>query len=230
MLLSANGVRDPEFPEKYAIMGERNEEEYEESLREDSKTLSYLREDSITPVEVGPNIEVRGRRDFVTERQGIDYKIIHECKSTDSKSAFNARKQKPKTSHMAQLVHYMVVEGTSYGKLQTGLYKWEDVEALSGLQRVDEFIWKVRILESGSITVNGSRYAYNVHDLLHHRALAAKCIEKNLVWDRPENWDSQWGSPCNFCFAKEVCKRYDAGEIKSGEEFIQEASKLIGEE
>ena len=80
--------------------------------------------------------------------------------------------------------------------------------------------FKVEFGKSGEILVDGVAYPLTVRDQLTHQLNSAEVLRDEVIWDRPDNADSAWKSPCKFCTYKEVCNKYDQGKIKSKEEVI----------
>lgn len=219
ILLAANGARTT-IPEIYERVGAAHEVWYEENvLKKDPRILNYATEVPIKqPIDGVEGVTYSGRMDVLAAHDKVGV-VIHETKGTISKNTRLSviRKGKVKLNQLAQLVSYMIAKECPRGKLIAGYYE-EDGDGTLVHQEGREF--KVEIDDEGAIIVDGVPSGYSVLDQIRHRQAAAKVIASPHVAARPDKWDQKWGGPCTNCTFREVCDKFDNGEIGGLNEFI----------
>jgi hypothetical protein len=217
ILLAANGART-EIPEIYMKVGAAHEDWYEETvLKKDPRIITYATEVPIKlPIPGVEGVLYSGRMDVLAAHEKVGT-VIHETKGTISKNTRLAviRKGKVKLNQLAQLVSYMIAKECTRGKLVVGYYEDED----GSLVHQEGRDFKVEIDEDGSILIDGERYEYTVAHQMAHRQAAARTLVSGEIAERPANWDQKWGGPCGNCTFREVCNKFDRGEL-DGSEFI----------
>ncbi len=151
----------------------------------------------------GNNVEYSGRMDFVT----VDGEI-HETKASMSKNMLYKviRKQQVKLNHLAQLLSYMLHTEIHKGRIIVGFYKKDEVNNTFLLKEYAEFA--VKILESGSITVNDVTQKYTVQDAVNFLVQQIDTLSTGEIKHRPIRF-SAWQDPCRFCKLKDLCDKYD---------------------
>jgi hypothetical protein len=176
--------------------------------------------------EVG-NIQYSGRKDFVIPSKTKGNIIVETKASVMEKTIKNvAHYGKLKLNQLAQLIFYMIREKQTFGKLVFGGYK----ELEGGLfEQVAFREFKVEFGKSGEILVDGKAYKFTVQDQLQHQLNSAKALDEEIVWDRPADANAKFGSPCHFCMYKEVCNKYDLGEITTKKEISKFITKEVKE-
>jgi len=213
LVISANGIRGDIAPE-YKLVGAFHEDNYATELGD--KILH--RERSIQR-QLSDTVVQSGRMDFeLTNGE------IHETKATYSESIRRSaiKNGDPKLNHVAQLVSYLINEKKSCGRLVYGYYE-ENPQGV--LYCADRREIVVEINDSGDILIDGAIYEWSVLDQVTHTTLAAKALEDiTQIPERPINAGDGFASPCRFCDYREVCDRYDAGEV---ENFLGDAQAAI---
>jgi len=203
-----SGVQN-DIDESHQIRGHHNEDMYEKHLQEQG--LSYQREVEVI------NGDFSGHIDFLVEGDVV------ELKSSQSKSRKAAiKKGEYSVENLAQAVSYMMATKTVNGKL---IYSfWEPLDD-GTLEYKFNYVHKVSIDSFGRLGNNGEVTKWTVYDLLAHQHYAIKVQAENIVWERPHNWDLNWGSPCKFCPFQRACDSYDSGEITTADELIDLATR-----
>lgn len=213
ILISAHGIRNPDIPEAYKIVGELNEVRWQEELTGDTSVTEVLREEPVKGDVYGSEeIKYSGRADFiVTYEDG--HEEVHECKATVSKTSRREvlRKGNVKLNHLAQLLSYMIQLELQDGKLVYGYYQypWSENHDSTELVCTEDRVFKVRIEDDGRVTVDGLPTAYTVLDQLHHMQRVVKILTDKEIADRPA-LVSTWSSPCRWCPFNQICNEIDA--------------------
>lgn len=225
ILLSANGVREGDIDIKHQIRGKLNEDLYEEKLK--ASGINYIKEHPITAKVPGySNIIVSGRVDYLEHRERGDE--IAELKSTESDSVKREViiKGKPKVTHLAQAVSYMVMLKVPVAKLICTAYDNDNGTYVASKERMFE----ITLDDAGRVCVDSTPSGFSVSDLYTHQILAARMISEHRVGPRPKDHDAAFGSPCNFCVWKDACEAYDKGAIESTtDSFISYAKQFSKE-
>jgi len=220
ILLQANGART-QIPEIYMKVGAAHEDWYEETvLKKDARIITYATEVPIKlPIEGVEGVVYSGRMDVLAAHEKVGT-VIHETKGTISKNTRLSviRKGMVKLNQLAQLVSYMIAKECTRGKLVVGYYE-EDGDGTLVHQEGRDF--KVEIDDSGAILVDSVPTGYSAMDQLRHRNAAARVLASGeVVAARPDKWDQKWGGPCGNCNFREVCDKFDRGELGGKNEFI----------
>jgi hypothetical protein len=222
ILLTEKGIKSP-FPAIYGRLGAVHEILHEQKIRTDEQVESFLREVPIrVPITDYPNVQYSGRADFIC--QYVDKKeVIHETKATISKNTrLQMRKGQVKTNQLAQLVSYMIIRQTQWGKIIAGYY---EENAAGELVQTEEKIYKVFIDDEGAIWVDGQPSGFTVYDQIAHRQAAAQVISEGIIGGRPDKWDDKYKGPCARCIHKDTCTAVDIGAIATPEAFVQQAKR-----
>jgi CRISPR/Cas system-associated exonuclease Cas4 (RecB family) len=200
LLLKKHLPREEGIPLELQVMGERGECIYMEKLLTEQPWPFHRELPFQSKVE---GVKVRGRMDFVTYHDG--FKVIHECKTSQSKTFLYdvIKKGKPKVNHIAQLVFYLIHLEETRGKLVT-LYA----------PTMEEKVFKVEIKDGNVVYLNSVPYYYTVENQIMHQLLSAKVIKEDFVANRP------WGKACTYCRYKEECDKYDGCGGSSFEDFL----------
>ena len=188
----------------YKQLGVFHEDWYASQLGTDLEE----RERPIT-FEIENNVWYSGRCDFQTKSGEI-----HETKASLSKNFLYSviNKGKYKTSHLAQLVSYMIQFKRTKGKIICGFYKKKD----ETFEQIKTRIFEVGINPEGRILVDNLDSGYSVQDQLGHLKLVAEILISEEIKDRPIN-HIDFSGPCFFCGLKNLCKSYDNGSIGTAE-------------
>jgi hypothetical protein len=206
ILCTANGYRK-DIPETSMELGRRWEDIVFEQLVNEQpwpfhKELPFKHEIY--------GITISGRCDYIVyDDQGP---LIIECKGTGSKTAPTdiIKNGKYKINHLAQVSSYFLYFGASRAKLM--------ISYLCQQSRT----FNITVGQGGVILVDGKSSGFTLSDQLKHTENAATVITEGVIWQRPHTMK---GDPCRFCNHKEVCDRWDRGEIATTADFI-EAAKL----
>jgi CRISPR/Cas system-associated exonuclease Cas4 (RecB family) len=153
--------------------------------------------------------------------------VVHELKSTESKNVLRQviKSGIYKTENLAQLISYMAAIGTSSGKLA---YAYME-KGINGVYQIkNERSFDIQIDAFGRIVVDGRPSKWTVHDQLAHQFAAAKVVATGEVFDRPANWSAAFGSPCSYCPFKVTCAKWDAGDLKTTDEFVESGKGDVG--
>ncbi len=166
-----------------------------------------------------------GRTDVHVKPRSAGPAEIYELKSTGSKNKLRALKQGLYTTeNLAQLVAYMLDWELANGHLVYSYYE-PDGRGVDQLKYEKDFT--VKLDTDGTIVVDNEATKFSAADQLHHRQMAAEVVDKDIVWDRPHNYDAAFGSPCHWCPFKNVCAKWDSGTIESVDSLILEANIAI---
>lgn len=232
VLIKSRGVRT-EIAKFHMVRGAKFEEMYEKRLQDSG--ISYQAEKKICVDIPGTEVLFSGRIDFLIDSDGSgDFSDIRELKSTESKAKRREVINKGYfvINQLAQLIAYMVSESRETGKLivayleadeATGEYKQPEVKMYRGKPIEVEKTFEVQIHRSGRIIVDGKTTQWTAHDFLEWRQAAAEVIESGEVWERPNNYDAVFNSPCGLCEFRGTCDKWDAGEIDTTEDFVRSA-------
>ncbi len=218
ILLSAHGART-EIPKVYMQVGAAHEEWYEGQLKADDRVSGFEREVPVQfPVPDYEDVTYSGRIDVVVDYLHLEDAVLAETKGTISKNTRLKviRKGIVKLNQLAQLVSYMIAKQVSRGKLVVGYYQATDSGELVHCEGRE---FRVTIDEAGLILIDGIPSGFSVMDQLAHRQAAARVLSTGEIADRPANADQKYGGPCTYCTFKDVCDKYDKGDV-SGPEFI----------
>jgi hypothetical protein len=220
VLLSSQGVKEGDIDEKYKVMGKLHEDIHEELLK--GLNAPYKREEPVRhPVDGVDGVEFSGRVDFLLADS------IDELKSTDSKNTKRDIIQNGhvRTEHLAQITAYMISLKMTKGRLIYGHY--EKSKETGEYEKKSERCFEINIDDWGRICVDMTPTQFTVGDQLRHRLLSAKVVSEELVWDRPNNWNVAFKSPCTHCPWHEACNKYDDNLIeRSTSAFVKEAKQI----
>ncbi len=234
--LTSHGLRSG-IAAKYEVLGELNEENYENTIQtpdaHNTPLKDYDREKVLKgPLAVYPGAVFSGRADFITYHNELQHPIVHENKSSDSKNTRREviRKGVPKWDNVAQIVSYML-----YMQIPYGILRYDYYECVKGGSVTNKKDWRqkegryfeIEFDDDGQILVDTVRSQYNTSHLLAHQKATMHHVENDLIGPRPNNWNAKFGSPCHWCWVKEVCNMYDAGEITSSREFLLTAKAML---
>ena len=202
LLLKRYVAKPEEFPEHLKVMGEAGEAIYMSYL-ENYQPWPFHRELSFERSLEG--VKVRGRMDFITYHN--TFKVIHECKTSQSKPFLYGvvRKGEPKINHMAQLVFYLIHLEETRGKLVCLYAPTNELK-----------VFKVEVDAKGEVLVDGRKYIYNVQNQLMHQLMAAEAIKEGTIMGRPR------GKACNYCVYKTECDKFDAAGCRNNIESFME--------
>lgn len=220
ILLADNGIRES-IDTKHQERGALNEEVYEDGLKRSG--VPYDREKPVSePIGGFDDTNFVGRLDYLLHSTPTDARKIVELKSTESSTVLKAVIKDGKYNHgnLAQLISYMVSERCTKGELIYTYYKPKNKAKV--YVKTSERVFEVVITPVGDILVDGEKSGLTVYDQLHHRQMAAKCINDKQVWARPYQAGG-YDSPCKYCVFAKVCDWYDAGMIETTEVFIDQA-------
>jgi hypothetical protein len=161
----------------------------------------------------------------VSDSSGV---TVHELKSTESKNVLREviKNGKFKTENLAQLVSYMISVGTDKGELR---YAYMEPDAAGNYTIKKERAFDIKIDDFGRLIIDGKPNRFTVYDQMAHTQMAAKCIDEDIIWDRPINYAAAFGSPCNYCAFKEACTSWDSGVIESVDDFVSVSKQFVKE-
>lgn len=176
------------------------QEQYGDSIRADVEMSEEIIED----------VSLTGHCDFLRRKEDLSFHV-YEHKSVSSadvaKKVILDGNYKP--NNLAQLCHYMLICEATEGTL---LYT--SATYTKGVMAGDQRAFAVKIHDNGVITVDGENAPFLVSDLLDWRLYMAETVKRKHLDSPPKQWDGIF-SPCNGCWLKETCERYDAnGEDK----------------
>lgn len=201
IVLQSEGISTPIQPER-SLVGAVHEHLYMRRLGDQLARREFNIEDATDKY-----VTRRGRADFQTVDQ-----VIHECKATFSESIKRTviGSGKPKLTHIAQLVNYLITEKLSRGRLFYGYYEEVEIDGEIYLKLKAERGFDVEVNDAGNILIDGAIYEHDVRDLIRHTVNAIEAL-KNIpaVPDRPINAFEPYASPCGYCAFKNVCNDYD---------------------
>lgn len=187
--------------------------------------LDVSREITSPVTQVTDTVAWGGRTDVHVKPRSAGPAEIYELKSTGSKNKLRDLKQgKYTTENLAQLVAYMTDWELSNGHL---VYSYYEPDAFGKDQLKYEKDFTVKLDTAGTVVVDNEPTMFSVADQLHHRLQAAEVVDKDIVWDRPHNYDAAFGSPCHWCPFKSACARWDSGVIESVDNLLLEANMLV---
>lgn len=210
--LNAAGHRE-ELKQDTKDLGAKNEEEFEKNLQcHLPHGTTYAREVPVVSQLAGPNGPVlSGRADFITYDDNGPHVI--ELKSTQSATKrLQLSKGELAPENLAQLIAYAVEIGATTGELRYTFYNLKK-------NTKEDHSFAVRLIEDGSIEVNGGLYEFTVHEYLRHRELAIHYLTNPIVAPRPLDGEKPFSGACGFCAFKDRCKKLDQREI-SYEQFV----------
>jgi hypothetical protein len=207
-------VKQGPIPQDKVDMGARWEDIVLDRLEKD-QPLPFHKELSVRRM-VSPTVQMSGRCDYVLYHDSFGPLVV-ECKASSSKYFLKdvIEKGKVKINHLAQVVTYLHFFSTTRGKITTGYFDGTVLKA--------EREFKITIDPKGNILVDGGLSGFCVQDLLEHQVTAAKVLDEQIVWDRPDKADAKFGSPCTYCDFKATCVAWDCGDLNTTEEFINHA-------
>lgn len=216
ILAKANGVRDGEIADIYQQVGRVAEDAHEIKLIADN--VRYDRELPLS-FQLSDKVEYSGRVDFY-----IKDTAVHEIKAHISRNTRREviRNRSYITSHLAQLVSYMVRLRAPNGRIICSYYEDDDGTLVCQESRTFE----VTIDDDGSILVDDSPSGYYVPDLLAHQQAAVKVLETGEIAPRPANWNQKYGGPCNLCPFKTACDKHDS-EATTTEQFLKDCQSSV---
>ncbi len=223
ILLRAHGADTP-IPDIYAKVGAAHEEWYEGQLKADPRLITYAREVPVKfPIDGMEEVTYSGRIDVLSTYLNVG-QVIHETKGTISKNTRLSviRKGQVKLNQLAQTVSYMIAKEILLAKLVVGYY--EENEA-GELVHQEGRTFKIRIADDGAILVDDTPSGFTVADQIRHRQSVAKVLSTNTIGARPDKADQKWGGPCTHCVFKDVCDKYDRGELTGGVDQFVDAGR-----
>lgn len=199
-LLFKQHVKLEGIPEEFAKMGEAGELVYLEYMTREQDYPFHREMPFKSEIE---GVIVSGRVDFISYHDG--FRIIHECKTSQSKSFLYdvIRKGIVKTNHLAQIVMYLIHLNETRAKLIARY-------APSGETRTI----KIEVGEGGKILVDGRMVSYSVQDQIQHQLLSAEVLKTQTVMDRANE------GACRYCQFKEACLRWDTNNYESFNDFL----------
>jgi hypothetical protein len=234
ILAKKNGART-KFPPQLADMGEQFELLSEVYLKKQYPDWVLSREEVLKGPCVGLDEETfSGRKDFTLRKDGET--IIVECKSMcSSASRLNViRKGIMNPSQIAQLISYMIQEKVTKGMMMFGYYEIHPETGLlwcpnafrdQGTKKANFAVYRVEILDNGTIQINGEDFEYTVLQSIEHRNAVMKVLSDKAVGLRPADATKEYGGPCNYCTFRDVCTSYDAsviqGDPQTADQFIE---------
>ena len=238
ILAKSRGVRTGEIDECHKIRGAFNEEEYKKKLERDK--IPYLDETKVVEQIGDTGVIFSGRVDIRVDPDNTgEFPVPEELKSTESKSKKSAVISGGKygLNQMAQLVAYMVALRSTIGRLiftyydraKDGTYSRPPDKMYAGRLLKSERIFEVEVDERGTLVIDNKPSQWTVDDQLLWRQTAAEVINSGEVWERPFNYDSNYGSPCKFCEFSQTCQKWDDGILNTTEEFVRSAQTEANE-
>lgn len=230
ILLQNHGVKEARIDPKHIVRGALHEKLHEEQLK--AAGTPYQREHAVRATAPGyPGVELSGRVDFIRNHAGRD--VVEELKSTESKSVISSviNAGKPKITHLAQCVAYMLQLKLDTGYLIYGAYKNLNSESAevkeSDYEKIKERAFEILIDDQGRICVDMEPSGYTVGDLHNHQKLVAEHLVNDTVGERPDGANAAFGSPCTYCVWKPACDAYDNGGIeRTTDSFVSYATPL----
>lgn len=210
------GFKDP-VDSLYGAMGEIDEHRYKRKLEREGFLKVETQINFTYPL--SSQVEIFGYIDMkLTYEDGTT--ILVEKKSHISKSQRLEiiRKQRVKTSHVAQLVTYLLAQNLTEGKIVCDYYEMDkDCTAIINTEGTE---FSVEIDRSThEILVNGEKYKYSLRDLAKFYSIMVKAIEGTDLPARPVQPTAAFKSPCVFCPLRELCNDADVYGWKK-EEFL----------
>jgi CRISPR/Cas system-associated exonuclease Cas4 (RecB family) len=183
-------INKPEYVDpKYQIMGAAGEDLYQEELNKIGGLLAH-KEYKVTDYFEG--VKRNGRIDFLVQHP--DFRVIHECKTTQSKYVYNDVfiKGSPKVSHLAQVVFYLIMLEETRGKLIYRYYPTQETK-----------IFKVEVGKGGKLLINNNKCEFSIENQISHQLI---CVDAIKNQDLPASIPNK---SCKFCLYKKECKEFD---------------------
>lgn len=200
---------------KYEVLGAYHEDWWASEL---AKITNWQLWEIPAREEITEGVQWSGRTDFLT------WDTVYETKGSYSKSApYAIKKGEYKIGHLGQLASYFWQFDKHLGEIVFGAYK----ETTEGPKQTGHRRFKVEVLDDGRLKVDGRESPYFMQDLFAHVTTAADLLSRRKVHEyRPHNWEEKWKSPCGLCNFRELCDKYDAGQLDD-ETAITQAREYI---
>lgn len=174
--------------------------------------------------EITPAIACKLAVDFF-----INDSIPVELKSVSSTSSYEKVfvKGAPKFENVIQLVNYLISLELTSGSLVYintiyHTHKGTKNSYKAGAGEIKKF--SIDISDEGMVQINSQDTAVHINAVLDFRDKAAHIIEDDIV--EPLRPFSDTFSPCNFCFFKKVCDRFDASNFSTND-FIEQCKQQV---
>lgn len=221
ILLRSRDVRQP-IPEIHTKRGPVYEQKFGDELR---KQCTDVTDELPTtyPIDGIDGAMFSGKLDYIV--RAADHSIVYELKSTESKNVLRQIKQGTyKTENLAQLISYMIAQGTDQGFL---CYAYMEPDSVGVYHIKYERKFKVDVDNYGRILVDSKASRFTVFDQISHTQHSAKVQKDGIVWDRPAGYQNAFGSPCSYCPYKSTCESWDTGAIEKVDDFVNIARSSI---
>ncbi len=155
-------------------------------------------------------VEYSSRVDFINNDGSIT-----ETKASMSKSFLYStiRKKQVKTSHLAQIVSYMIHLQVTKGTIVVGYYK----EGSGAKEPQEHVVFNIEINNNGEILVDNQIHTYNVADQLKFLLVLADLYKHDKIHPQRPMSLSKWTNPCTYCPLSELCDQFDQNTILEGE-------------
>lgn len=218
--LNQKGVKEGDIDSKYAIMGKENEDEFYLEMQKSDVLIERevaFKWDLPTTGSL-PTAYLSGRIDFLIDGE------IWELKSSASGKILQdtIKKGKVRAENLAQIIIYMFNQKAEHAYLRYTYY--------GGRGKVKPIrTFKISIDDYGRILIDNIASSFLLDDVLKFLTTMTDIVTKDVIWDRPYNWDSSFASPCTYCVFKSACDKYDNGQIEGAVAFVEHSDKLIKE-
>ena len=184
---------------------------------------------------------IKDEVDFEGHSDVCSESTVYELKSVTSKNTYNKvfKHGQAKTENIIQLVNYMIslekedglLVYTSYCDVldykTIGDLTWEQVELLANESSKEQKGFSVKILQDGTITVDGESIEVTISEILEFRTRAAEVLFNNTVYlDRPSSLKDSMFPPCYGCVCNQVCDEFESKRFTT-EEFINKCKEII---
>lgn len=220
--LRSRGVRES-IPQFHGKRGAQLESQFGTRLRAGGSPVVEAEAPISYPIDGHDGFVFSGRMDFRV-RDGEFVKVF-ELKSTESKPKLRQIKSGTfTTENLAQLVAYMIAQGTDQGELR---YAYMEPNLNGEYVIKYERGFDVKIDDFGRLIIDGKPHRFTIYDQLAHTHAAASCIENDTIYDRPANYAAPFGSPCARCPFKTTCDAWDSGMITASDDFVTDAKNTL---
>lgn len=144
--------------------------------------------------------------DFMGHADVITHDTVYELKSVTSENVWkNVQNGKYKLSNLAQLIGYMWASGKGDGVLAYTMYRGDPLAPISTKQ------FSVKLCDDGTIVVDGVLITYTLQDWHAHQAYLLHDLNgTHLHVDMPLSPGESFFTPCTWCFANNVCDKFNA--------------------
>ncbi len=251
ILLRAHGIeKAPDELSKYIFeIGHLNEKFFCKGLAAAGK--EFIEEKPVV-VPITDRVNFCGHSDVVLDSETL----VYELKSVTSKHTydkiFKKRDIRAKTQYLAQCLSYMLAFEYSLGKIAFTSYKSQNytsktkthcipyyAEVIVDIQdyleepstanlNYEKTEFDLEILPSGIVAIDGEETQLHVQAVWDFQEAAAKVLEDVSIYPtRPvQASPSHWGE-CGFCPFKNICDRWEAKEIKTAQDFLEESRREV---